>query len=465
MVEKRTVRVVAIVVILALATSIVGSALAATEQKPSESEFTREMNKPLDERKQLVPPANNVTVVTSQSGTENKMAIMAFTRDGRLLYYNDTYHPYFDVDPVPGTSHTVEYVAAQQLDGHQCNSYRPNSGEKRCVRNVIERLNLSTGEVTRVYAEYSPSTHLSGWHDVDRIGPSKLLVADIFKDRVFILNTTTGLIEWEWQATTDYTLKSGGHYPRDWTHLNDVELLSDGRVMVSMRNHDQVIFINRTTGLVEEWTLGQDDDHAVLYELHNPDYIPPERGGPAVLIADSENNRIVEYQRQDGEWNRSWVWSDPKMQWPRDADRLPNGNTLISDTHSSRLLEVTPSGEVIWTARIPDSYEAERLGTGDESASGRSATSLDYESQTLSTTETTDRALDDRIRLFLKQLIPPKIVHGIVFIAPEWMNALSLFTTIALFGTVVVWGAIELRWVLRKRDVSLQSPVSIENRK
>jgi len=463
MVDKRTIRVVIVALVAAFAASIVGTAIAATDSKPSESEFSREMEKPLDEREQLVPPANNATVVTSQSGTENRMAIMAFTADGRLLYYNDTYHPYFDVDPVPGTSRTVEYVAAQQLNGTQCNSVPPHSGGTECIRNVIERVNLSTGNVTRVYSEYSPSRHLpSGWHDVDRIGTSRLLVADIFKDRVFIVNTTTGFVEWEWQATSEYTLESGGHYPRDWTHVNDVELLGDGRVMVSLRNHDQVIFIDRKTGLVDEWTIGEDDDHAVLYEQHNPDYIPPEMGGPAVVVADSENNRIVEYQRQDGEWNRSWVWSDPRMQWPRDADRLPNGNTLISDTHSSRVLEINPDGEVVWTARIPDSYEAERLGRGDESAGGESATSLAYESQTLSTAETDEVALDDRIRLFMKSLIPPKVVHGIVFLAPEWMNALSLITTVALVGTVVLWGVIEIRWWLRGRDVAFRSPISIE---
>jgi len=79
-----------------------------------------------------------------------------------------------------------------------------------------------------------------------------------------------------------------------------------------------------------------------------------------------------------------------------------------------------------------------------------------------STAETDEVALDDRIRLFMKSLIPPKVVHGIVFLAPEWMNALSLITTVALVGTVVLWGVIEIRWWLRRRDVAFRSPISIE---
>jgi hypothetical protein len=77
---------------------------------------------------------------------------------------------------------------------------------------------------------------------------------------------------------------------------------------------------------------------SLFYEQHNPDYIPEERGGPAVLVADSENGRVVEYGRTpgngtpvtDGTWERTWQWRDGRLQWPRDADRLPNGGWLSS---------------------------------------------------------------------------------------------------------------------------------------
>ncbi|MFB6187541.1 MAG: arylsulfotransferase (asst), partial [Halobacteriaceae archaeon] len=75
-------------------------------------------------------------------------------------------------------------------------------------------------------------------------------------------------------------------------------------------------------------TLGTNNNHSIIYEQHNPDYIPEKDGGPAVVVADSENNRVAEYQYLDGEWNRSWVWRDSQLRWPRDADRLPNGHTL-----------------------------------------------------------------------------------------------------------------------------------------
>jgi hypothetical protein len=459
---KTHVRVVFVGFIVLLTLSIGGTAYAQMEQAPSESELSRQAEKSFEERKRLVPPADGVTVVTSQSGTVDKYAIMAFAPDGRLLYYNDTYDPYFDVDPVPGTETTVEYVAAQQLNGTQCDSYDPGPG-KHCVRNVVERVNLTTGDVQRIYTEMSPSTHLSGWHDVDRVGPSRLLVADIFKDRVFIVNTTTGIVEWEWQATTAFDVQSGGNYPRDWTHLNDVELLADGRIMVDLRNHDQIVFIDRETGVIENQTIGSDDDLDVLYEQHNPDYIPAKRGGPAVVVADSENNRLVEFQREDGEWNRTWVWTDSKMQWPRDADRLPNGNTLVSDTHSGRLFELSPSGDIVWKATIPDMYEAERLGTGDESAGGESAQSLGYASHRRQS-DAQDRDVDDRLRNAVKSVIPAKAFHGISFIAPWWMNSLSLLAAVLVFLTLALWAGVEAYWLNQAYDVEVQSPLTLRER-
>jgi len=84
-------------------------------------------------------------------------------------------------------------------------------------------------------------------------------------------------------------------------------------------------------------------------------------------VADSENDRVVEYAREDGSWNRTWTLSG-NLTWPRDADRLPNGNTLIVDTLGNRVIEVTPTGRVVWgfyATWAP--YDAERLGTGDGS--------------------------------------------------------------------------------------------------
>ncbi|MFC7081744.1 aryl-sulfate sulfotransferase [Halorussus caseinilyticus] len=132
----------------------------------------------------------------------------------------------------------------------------------------------------------TPRVSSSRWHAVDRINETHFVVADIYLDRVFVLNVSNGRVEWAWRAKQEFDLSSGGAWPKDWTHVNDVEALPDGRFMVGPRNQDQVVFLDRRKGMLENWTLGADDDHSVLYEHHNPDYIPASEGGPAAASAE-----------------------------------------------------------------------------------------------------------------------------------------------------------------------------------
>lgn len=408
-----------------------------------------------------LPPASEITVVTNHanSGGGNG-TIAAFSQEKELLYRNSTYSRYFDVDPVPGEEYSVMYVGSTVLPDSYCKL--TETDDASCVRNVVERLNISTGETERLYTYEVVSRHPEdSVHDVDRVGEDRLLVADIFRNRAFIVNTTSGLITWQWHARMDFSYGESGGPSDDWTHINDVEYIEErDQVMVDLRNHDLVAFIDIEQGLDENYTLGGDDNYEILYEQHNPDYIPTNQGGPAVLVADSENNRIVEYQRSEGEWNRSWIYSDAEMEWPRDADRLPNGNTLITDTHSSRVFEVNESGDVVWKLNFPKGYEAERLGTGDESAGGSSASQLGLTSISGEEAESSGGwTFVDRVNYVLRLIIPNKIYHGLLVVSPSWVGLIDLA---AMFGSVIgfmTWSAIEIRW---SEKIKIRSPVQLQ---
>ena len=305
--------------------------------------------------------------------------LIAVHPNGTLWRHVDDHDEYYDVDPIKKTRSTVVVAAMDELTAEQC------PAAAACTRETILKVNLTTGEQSAVYTRYRPGDSENEWHDVDRHGPDRYLIADMDTNDVFEVNTTTGTRTWTWNAQSHYDIGTGGSnafavdaYPHDWTHLNDVTPLDDGRVMVSMRNHDQVIFLNRTTGVDVNWTLGADNRFQTLYEPHQPDYLPAERGGPAVVVADSQNDRLVEYQRVDGDWERTWGWSDDRLAWPRDADRLPSGTTLVADSNGNRVFEVGPDGAIVWRVNgpTPGVYEVERLGTGDESAGGKSAVRL-----------------------------------------------------------------------------------------
>jgi hypothetical protein len=237
---------------------------------------------------------------------------------------------------------------------------------------------------TRVF-EYDPATDERIWeerldakdtHDVDRLREGRLLVAEMrawnesagrSDDRLFVYDRRNDTVVWEWYFREHYPNDTDGGFDADWTHVNDVERVRGDEYLASPRNFDQVILVNRSTGVIE-WQLGADGSHDVLYEQHNPDYLEGPDGGATVLVADSESDRVVEYAREpNGSWSE--VWSVSGFRWPRDADRLPNGNTLVVDSMHHRVVEVTPRGEVVWEAFVPwATYDAERVAHGDESA-------------------------------------------------------------------------------------------------
>ncbi|MFC4451743.1 aryl-sulfate sulfotransferase [Halorussus aquaticus] len=482
MTRKRRLRVV-FAVVLAVTALTVGSGYAINSADGTVEDHL-DGSGPTDPDARVAPQSDGITVVATDSnswlgsrgeGPRARAELLALAPNGSILHYDDSHTRYWDVDPVPGTEATVEYGYSDHLTASECPDdwnaseyavdretwdeyYAAHSDVGACTRNGYERVNLTTGEVTPVWSQVTPGKPETRYHDVDRINDTHLLVADIYLDRVFVVNAETGRIGWTWNATEAFSPEAtGGPYPEDWTHVNDVELLSDGRVMASLRNHDRVVFLNRTSGLVENWTLGNEDDYDTLYEQHNPDYIDASSGGPAVVVGDSENNRVIEYQRENGTWEKSWTWRDARMQWPRDADRLPNGNTLITDSNGNRVFEVNRQGEVVWSVDVAFPYEAERLGTGDESSGGESARRAGVETRT--------PPLDEQFWILLKNLIPGKYLNGLMYVTPAWMGFPELFASV-LFGVVaLLWLSTELLWAVVPRVRSSGAGSDLEDRR
>jgi hypothetical protein len=450
--EKKVYRILFAFVVILSAVFLVGTNADSASGSPY-SEFREQSKLPDNEREQLAPPHDGITVVTSHRQGD----IVALYPNGTLLYHNGTRDGYWDVDPSPEGEMTVMYSATDKV--RNSTVCEPVDDQDYCIRQIIERANLSTGETTVLYSRIDPRYHSSEWHDVDRINESHYIVADMHADEVFIVNVSNGTVTWEWNLQNHLSLTTGGPYPENWAHLNDVEVLGDGRVMISPRNQDQVLFIDRKRGVVDDWTLGTDDRHSILYEQHNPDYIPRSNGGPAVVIADSENNRIVEFQRtSSGERNQTWVWQDRQLQWPRDADRLPNGNTLITDTQGDRVLEVDEQGDIVWSLDVPVAYEAERLDTGDESTEGASAERLNLTSQSLASDRTSSEqsGILFEVKDTIKGLFPNKVINGIGNTTPVWMGFYDLIVFLGGSLTVILWLGLEIKWA----DFKLQKPIT-----
>jgi len=285
----------------------------------------------------------SVLFVTAQGtertdGAESK-AMAIDTATGNITWRHDSYYRYFDVEPLD--DRRVLFLGAASSRGADM------------WTNVVD---WRTGEtLTRFRVPHDT-------HDIDALGDGRYAVADKEDHRLYVYDSRTNETVWEYRYANHYPDSAGGD--SDYTHVNDIDSVDNGSAFLSSpRNFDRVTLVDRETKAVV-WTLGEEDNYEILHEQHNPVLLT--RDPPTVLVADSENDRVVEYTRTSDGWEQVWAYRG-SMRWPRDADRLPNGNTLVVDSHNHRVLEVTPDREVVWELPVRmNTYDADLLSTGEE---------------------------------------------------------------------------------------------------
>jgi hypothetical protein len=168
--------------------------------------------------------------------------------------------------------------------------------------------------------------------------------------------TIKGEIIWEWRSwehldpVKDAITEVQGD--RDvWTVANGVSEMPDGNILLSFRDISTVVMINRQTGAIY-WKLGApplSGQHAP-YVLSNGHLLLFDNG-PHRLDESLPFSRILEIDPATK--NIVWKYQDPipsNFFSPRisNAQRLPNGNTLINEGWFGRFFEVTAEGDVVW---------------------------------------------------------------------------------------------------------------------
>ena len=168
--------------------------------------------------------------------------------------------------------------------------------------------------------------------------------------------TPAGHTVWEWRTWEHLDPVADGiaevQAPRTlWAQGNSVEELPDGDILASYRPTSTVIRISRKTGKIV-WKLGPPTvagQHAptllengnVLIFDNGPhrldDSVPYSR---AIEVDPATNAIVWKYQNKP-----AWNFFSPRMGC---AQRLPNGNTLITESSFGRFFEVTKEGEIVW---------------------------------------------------------------------------------------------------------------------
>ena len=394
----------------------------------------------------VTQPAEGETVVSVQgwviqgeTSVKKPARLVAADSHARTAWVYDAGNGsnwFYDVDPVGGNL----LVVSPDRGGTTVYELDPRSRE-------------------RVWSRHFP---IHDTHDVDRMDEHELVVAamrewdgETSHDRVFVYNLTRNETVWTWAFRDHFPPSTDGGQGPDWTHVNDVDPIEENRLLVSPRNFDQVLVVDRDSGEIVR-RLGRDGQHETLHEQHNPDYLVSDEGTPTILIADSENDRVVEYAFENGSWERTWTLSGG-LRWPRDADRLPNGNTLVTDSLNHRVVEVTPHGEVVWEYVVTwGPYDAERVAHGDGSAGPtmrdlgvtgtyrvRGGTGLASDARADVPT-TLRRASAGTPLAGPVDAFATRWAHVVPWIRPVWLSSWGVASALVAGLLVVTWGFVEL---------------------
>jgi Arylsulfotransferase (ASST) len=308
------------------------------------------------------------------------ISVQDYQYDGRLIEVTPNGDVAWEFDPPNSRVFDAERLkngnilvaVTTKLEPKACPVEQLQVNSDQCIKSRVLELDYETKNVVWKYTWYDEYITHHEVHDVDRLANGETAIIDMGNDRAFTVNQQ-GNITWEWHAEnhlekgTPFYAKYGGDPnpggEKDWTHMNDIDRLENGNFQISVRNFDAVIEVNPNTNKIVD-VIGEPGNHSFLYEQHSPQRL--EEWG-TILIADSENDRIVEYDTASGK--RVWEYGgNDILLWPRDADRLPNGNTLITDSLHNRVFEINEQGDIVWEYKGVDlPYSADRLSVPEES--------------------------------------------------------------------------------------------------
>jgi len=162
---------------------------------------------------------------------------------------------------------------------------------------------------------------------------------------------------------------------REWTHGNTLNVTANGDLLVSYRSTSTVGIVDRATGSFSwKWGPGQ------ISHQHQPTFLDNGRvllfdNGSHRLAPSTNYSRLIEIDPETDEI--MWEYrGDPPISFYSyqisGAQRLPNGNTLICEGAPGRLLEVTPSHQIVWEYINPMSAASGQVVGGTVSGQANS---------------------------------------------------------------------------------------------
>jgi len=198
-------------------------------------------------------------------------------------------------------------------------------------------------------------------HDADRLPNGNTLYNLGWQDKgqdVVREIDPGGKLVWSWKGLEDYDREPFADIEHEgWMHVNSVTRLHNANTLVSMRNFNTVAEVAPNGRVVRDWTFKGKDKKTGLKTKgaiigarnHEPEIL----ANGNMLLALRQPNRFVEFnlQSQDVVWSWQHPGGDRELRTNREANRLPNGNTLGSA--GNKLVEIAPDGTLVWQMVAP----------------------------------------------------------------------------------------------------------------
>jgi hypothetical protein len=189
-------------------------------------------------------------------------------------------------------------------------------------------------------------------HDADRLPNGNTLVVfggrDGINDPQVKEINSKGEIVWAWYARDHFNKPPYKDiYDDGWTHTNAASRLPNGNTLISLRNFNFVVEVDPRGAVVR--TIGK----GIFHRQHDPVMLP---NGNILVANHQKPHRAIEVDLKTGKI----VWQSPEFEQDaipvRDANRLPNSNTLVTGT--TKIIEFTAEGEIVWQLKLKGVYFA-----------------------------------------------------------------------------------------------------------
>jgi hypothetical protein len=171
-------------------------------------------------------------------------------------------------------------------------------------------------------------------------------------------------IVWEWNSFEHFDPETDVECPLAnrlvWGYTNSVDVFPNGDLLLSIRHFNTIARVDRRTGEIT-WRWGPEQllghqhcarvlDSGNVLVFDNGLHRKPFKQGDPHEISSFEASRAIEVNPATDEI--VWEYIDPVhllyTNFCGSAQRLPNGNTLICESRTGTLYEVTYDKKVVW---------------------------------------------------------------------------------------------------------------------